>query len=245
MRAFVFGKSIEFVCRLFAGDEPLQPISLVSARVYSSYPSTEQITDSSGALADYTGTLITTYAKLTDNRIKIILDAIDDPDPSGLKSYETYYVVVSVRFETSEQIQNIVETIVVWRAAAQVSQLEVEPEDVFEIESSLKSMMTTAQVIEKIDAAKRFILTRIKFLELERTRLSEYDLSSATLCRAIELCCRDFAGQSNDFRAKADYWLTQYEKVWLETKPGYKSSNDSAVEPGDTAQTYKSLTVMR
>jgi len=245
MRAFVFGKSIEFVCRLFAGDEPILPVSLVSARIYENSPSTTQIADSAGALGDFVGSAITSWAKLSDDRYKIILDPIDDSDPTGLKSFETYYIVVSVRFEAAEQVQGIVEPIIIWRAAAQISQLEVEPEDVFEIESSLKSMLTTAQVVDKISAAKKFILTRIKFLNLERTRLSEFDLSSAALCRAVELCCRDFAGTSNDFRAKADYWLEQYEKVWAETKPGYKPDDTSAAAPGNVAQTYNSLTVLR
>ena len=210
--------------------------SIISARIYTAYPSEAQILDDANGLGSALQYL-TAWANGDEVGEKTIAyTAIPQPtyQVPYVNDYEVYYVVLSWRAEGGADILRNVEPFLVRRPGIVETGFNVVAQDCYDVESKLQSVFAS-KIASKITLAET--LTRVWLVGVKKMDLRRLDLDSAKLLvvfQAVVLACLDLANQGSD------EWLAKHEahtatlKMLQENLPlRYDTNSDGVVTPGE------------
>jgi len=237
----IFGKAIQYRWTALAEDEEYEPYELVNARLYLTAPTDVQRADSAGALGGFEGAAKTTWVEEFEREKVITFDTLTDADPHSSDEYKIGYVVVNYRAESAGPVLISEEAILIWRPNAITSRIRIIPSDLYELEGKIEAL-TDGDVWTqpKIDAAKRYLFQRLKSLDYQKRRMMNLEeLNDACLRLALSYCCRDLAGQDNDFwLTKAKEYRDEFEQIFSQTKINYDADGDGVATPDETISIY-------
>lgn len=248
MAVYIYGKSLPVKWRAFAG-EGISPgdgvaiAELVNARLYRNPPTTAELDDYTAAILTYTGTPKTTFSAqdATNLIYTVTYDPVSDPEPHSSLLYDTWHPVWNVRYQASQQIDQLYKPIEIWRPVPQLWQLDIDYDDVYALEGDIQKHLGNTRTTAKIVSAKERIFRRVKNMGLDRARLQEIDLNEAVTYLAAAFSLRDMATKNNTYEAKANYWEGKYEDLWAGLKLGYDADNDGDIEPSEKANRYRTV----
>ncbi len=237
--SFVFGKDIAFSFIPLAGNEPTRVDSLVSARVYSSAPSEEQKRDAGSASTGHVGARITAWIDRGEYEKEIAIPALVDATPFSGAEYETYYVSINFKYQSSGAECFTTEQITVYRPNAITSRISVEETEVIGIDETLGKHRTLGQIKAAIVSAREDIIARYYAMELERRKM--FDLQRLNKMTAYLAAARLCIGLYTD---RAPHWLDKYkdykgefEVLFNRTPISYDHSGTGSVSPEQQEQT--------
>lgn len=250
MGIYIYGKDIVHQIRPFAGRGFVEGggvaiAGLVSARIYPDAPTEAQIDDTTGALGGFEGAMKTTLTTndATKHIYAVTFDAIDDPEPHSSLLYDTWHPVWNVRYQNSEQVQFLYKPILLWRVVPQLSQLDIDENDVYAYAAEFEARLGATRVQGFITLAQERIFEAIRAKGLDRDRLQEVDLKLAAEYLAVSYCFRDMKTRNNEYLEDADHWLEQYSELWKGIKLGYDADDDGDIEPEEGKPTFRTLFV--
>lgn len=210
-----FGKQIDFRFIPLAEDEEQSAFELVSARIFSDEP-TETQQDTPATLGFIQA--VTTWTNLNPNEYQILFDDIADPDPHSYEEYETYFVTVNYRLESGGATIFTTEQIFIWRADGLTSRISVTPDDIYAHESKIEDLAPSPVWVQnKITAAIQAIDDKLAASQgvKKRFTFNREALNRVVTLLAVALCCRDLAGEGNQF------WWEKYRE--------YKAEHETAL----------------
>lgn len=228
----VFGKALEYIFTPLANGEPIKVDSLVTAKIYSSAPTEDQIE------ATTTGELqsVTAWKSEGNFAYKITFDALTDSDEHSSAAYEKYYVVVRFKYESSGAIKWAKEVIHVFRPDAWQSRISADFTDVIKVDATLGILQTSAEIEDRIGVARETVILDLEARGYERQRLFNLEkLNRAVVYRTLA----DFflEGISDDNRSaeiKYNKYNELYEKRLATVNVGYDVDNDDEPEANET-----------
>jgi hypothetical protein len=235
----LFGRDISFYFTPLAENEDSEAYSLTSARLYSSQPTSAQLTDHSAALGGFVQSVTTWTAGNEPKEKKITFSALTDSTPTDTDEYETYYVVVSFKLQAAGPDVIAWEAIFVWRPGAITSRVRVSPSDVYAMESKIEDITDgDSWVTPKIQSALRFVMQKLKSKGYDKRRMFNLDdLNDAVLRKALAYCCMDLAGEDNQFWArKAELYHAEAEDILTQTTVGYDTEGDNVPTANERAE---------
>lgn len=216
----VFGKSIDFRFFPIAKDEAISAYSLSSARIYSSYPSEGQISNTlTGHIEE-----VTTWTNIAENEFEISFAALDDSSPYNNEDYESYYVVINYRLESGGDIVHDVETIHVYRPDSFTDSITTIPEDVYKLERRIKEIIDNdIEEQDYIETAKEEIKSKLQAKGYSLRKIFNWQKLNLACARlACALTCNSLASEGSQFWAqKAGFWQSSFEQMFNAAVVGY------------------------
>ncbi len=234
----IFGRTIEYGLTILAGDQEIEPDSIVSARLYPSIPTAAQRADDDGSEGGFVGAMKTSWVSEGSGEYRIDFDAVTDPNPDADQEFANYYPVVNFRFQPGGPIESLTEAIIVWRPNGLTSRIRVTPQDVFNLEDKIKALRDEVWVQPKIDAAVRWFFRELKKKGFEKRRVFNLEeAKDAVLNRACAYCCRDLDGQdSQRWGDKMGIYFEESKDALNNVMIGYDVDGDGVLDPDETAQ---------
>lgn len=226
----VFGRTISFRFSPLAGDEDVPAKALVSARLYTSEPtSAQKLNNEAGHVNEKTS-----WTEEQPGSYRIDFDAQTDSVPNSNEDYEDFYVVVNFTFETGGPTVFVDEIIHVYRPDALTSKIRVTKEQIYARESKIETVEPRVNFVDQKIADAIVEVDRVlraKGYSRKRT-FNRERMNEAVILLATADCCSDLAGEGNQFWfEKAAMWRKRYETARDSIPIGYDSEGDDRPEP--------------
>lgn len=215
----VFGKPIVYKFNPSIKGESISVDSLISARIFSTIPTNDQI--QTPATAGFVSEKTTWDDKGEYKEITFL--PLVDSTPFGTDLYEKFYVVVNFKYDASGQTVFVTETIFVHRPDSVASRVSVDPLSIFELETSLKQFYELQDLNKFIEHAVKLTFRKYKGRGYELNRMFNLEeLNDAVLYKAVELACWSrFTTDTPHWKEKAVIYQDLFNVIFEATKPGY------------------------
>lgn len=230
----VFGKSITYSFTPLIDGNAVDAYSLTSARIYSTVPTNAQKEDHAATEGGFIGSAVTSWVSNGNSEYLITFPAITDSSPHDADSYETYYVVVSFKFESGGSNVFASESIHLYRPDAWTSRITTSFLDVIALETKIDKLKSEVEITRFINLAKERIFRRLKRLGGEKRKLFNLEeLNDATLYLAASMICADLASEDAQFwMTKSDRHNEAFEEIFSASTPGLNVNEE--LDPGET-----------
>lgn len=240
MASIVFGKAFTKSYTAVAGDDPVAVSSLVSARIYSSFPTQAQQEDHTNALAAAVQSVTSWSAGTEANEKSISFAAITDPSPESTTIYETYWLVVSLVYDLAGSTVYIQpEGFKVWRGDAITSRMSISSAEVGAMESKILTIKGANWIESVIDRAFIRLLEILKSKGYSRRKIEESDLNDLVLFLSISWCARSLASKEGDeWWQKYDSYSKDFENALATLIIGYDADGNDDIEPEETITVF-------
>lgn len=231
--SFVFGKSIEFKFIPLAGNTPVRVDSIVSARLYSSAPSETQKLDAALGSTGHIGARVTDWIDRGDYEKEIVFPALTDATPFSGAEYETYYVSINFKYESTGPESYTTEQIIVYRPNAVTSRIAVDPTEVTEIDETLGKHRTDGQIKTAINAARDAVIARYYAMGLEQRKMFDLTRLNRTVAylAAARLCIGLYTDRAPHWLEKYKEYKGEFEALFESTPVAYDRSGTGSVSP--------------
>lgn len=231
----LFGKSINFYWYPQADDEDTSAYELVTARIYSDLPTEGQKEGTDSGHIES----VTSWTATSENEYLISFAAITDSEPHDAADYETYYVVVRYRYQSSGPIVFDTEVLYLYRPDSATSRIEVTAQDVYDLEPRIELLAKNELWTEaKIEAAVEDLIARIEAKGLKKRRAFNWQkLNAAAKRLACAYACNALAGEGNQFWAeKGAAWERKANIMYESANLGYDL--DGSDTPGPEEKVF-------
>jgi len=203
----VFGRTFTVSFSARDGEKTVPVSTLSGARVYSSAPTNEQIADVGDTLSASVVTEVTSWTDgLNDNEKLVTFGKITDASPYSTVRYETYYVVINFKYESSGDVCHTVKQVLMYRPDALTSRFGVEADDIYTIESAFEDVKGAQWLAEKIVLAEELVEKDLQGQGFELRRLKAEDARNLVIWKTAMLGVNDLSSDSTDV------WADKYER---------------------------------
>lgn len=235
MASIVFGKAFTKSFTAVAGDEPVAVNSLVSARIYSSFPTQAQQEDHNNALAAAVQSVTSWSAGTEANEKSISFAAITDPTPASTTIYETYWLVVSLVYDAAGATVYIQpEGFKVWRGDAITSRFSTGATEVKAMEGKIGTLKSDAWIELIIDRAFSMLIETLRSKGYARRKIEESDLNNLVLFKSLAWACRSLSTkESDEWWRKWEAYEAEYNSMLAVQLIGYDTEDDDDKEPDE------------
>jgi len=226
----VFGKSFTYAFTPMVGNEPADGATLVSARLYSSYPSLAQVTNTSDVTA--LQNVVSWRAGNAPGQQLIDFAPVTDPNPTiGGAGITDYWVVVNFTYEAGGPTVYDVGGVGIKKPGGIHSDIYVRTKDLQDLDSKLLTIKGDQWINNKFDAAQRMTIQRLKGLSYQRRFINGEDVNLAIIFQAGKLAALELVTQPNDVWAlKAKIWSDELETIWSRTQIATDINQDGKID---------------
>ena len=227
-----FARPITLSFTPLAGQDPVDISSIVACRVYETYPSDDQINDSTNSNADFlVGTTTSSdFELIGDYEWEISLASIDLPQVKT-GGWKRYYYAVNFKYSSSEDTVGQWESFTIWYPDAIQSRFDVVPEDIYTEESKIEQLKGDTWTWKKIRRAETRLINYLNSINMDRNRLREADLRDALIYAAVSRACNDISSESgDDWEIKSLKWEEVYASSLKNLKVHYDFEGDNVID---------------
>lgn len=233
----LFGQDFSFSFTPIRGDAETAPNVLVSARLYLNKPTDAEVADSANALATALQNIVSWSAGTSTNEKLISFAQILDPDPADADAFETYYVVVSHKYGSSNQIQSVESPLIVWRSALIKSRYGLAAAQVYEFESRIQTLQGDTWTNTKISRAEKVLKDYLRDHDVEYKRINAEDFQNLLGYQTMVLIAVDLMNQDRDvWESKLEYYTAKFEDVFRGMKFRYDYDGDGVASPNEVKE---------
>lgn len=243
--AIVFGKAFTKSFTAVAGNDPVAVNSLVSARIYSSFPTQVQQEDHTNALTAAVESVTSWIAGSETNEKSISFAAITDPSPQSTTLWETYWLVVSLKYDAAGSTVYIQpEGFKIWRGDAITSRMSISSTEVGAVESKILTLKSSTWIESVIDRAFIHLLETLRAKGYVRRKIEESDLNELVLTKSIAWCCRSLGSKEGDeWWQKYKSYIDDYNRDLATLMIGYDTEDDDDKEPEEELQAVDGMVI--
>lgn len=230
--------------------ETVAPFELVSARIYYTQPTAEQIQDDDNqspgdAIAENSSNWVD--GEFIDEKL-IPFGSLADPGPFDSSRYRKQcWVVVSFRYEDDGEIVRDVLPTFIMRTSGALSRFNVTFDDVAGLDSGLRDYGARIDVSKKILLAEKLVTVDLELEMMALERIEQGDAKELVLFRTAVLMFSDLQNEQGDsWREKKKDWETDYGKLLEKIKIAWDRDNNKVKDPEVAGETNSgAIWVMR
>lgn len=239
--SYLFETEWEHKMSIMAGETVVNIDSVVSARLYSSSPSTAQKNDHAYGNAD--ALVAETDAgqfseDATTGEWTLTMPAVTNPDTSKTGGYERYYLVVSYKTASGGANQSTVEAVFFYYPEAISQQFSAAVADIDRVESRLSVIKGSTWVEGKIAQAEMDLLERWRSAGIPRNAVEEDDAKNQVVYLAAWLGCVDLATDDGEvWLKKAVVHEEMFNRIYDRYRLRYDNDDDGEIAPDEREST--------
>lgn len=226
----IFGKSFTTSFTVHDSDGGTIAIdSIVSGRIYTTVPTEAQKEDSDESEADFAVVMSSSQQGQT-NEYLLTYPALTDTDEHA-SSKETYYEVISFKFESGGAVKFVSRPITVIRPNSMFSRIATSSSDMDNLNAKISALKGSSWVTNKITLAVDHLLNVFEGRGYFAHLIDQKDLDDATLYWAACLACLELSSEDGDvWLARHAQYLEVYNSILNKYAVGIDANADGNID---------------